>query len=352
MRLIESAVFRLTLWYLAIIMVLSLIFSFALYRVSFGQMVANFQHEQAAIERLPVPLGLESSRDSYIQALSDRLDDARRSLLWRLAGLNVLTLVLGGGAAYFLARRTLGPIETAMEAQGRFTADASHELRTPLTAMRSEIEVALREKHLAAGDARALLSSNLEEIAKLESLSAGLLRLARSENGLDPSAVTPVSVRQIFEGAIERHQAKIAERHTKLEVQTDDETIEGDEASLTELISILLDNALKYSPPKTTVTLKSSVSNNIVRLSISDQGAGINASDIPHIFERFYRADRSRTKDSERVGGYGLGLSIAKRIADLHHGDISVESAPAKGTTFKIKLPAVQSTAKHPLFRV
>jgi len=352
MRLIESAVFRLTLWYLAIIMVLSLIFSLELYRVSFGQMEANYRHQQAAIEHLPVPLGLESSRDTYIQALSDQLDDARRSLLWRLAGLNVLTLILGGGAAYFLARRTLEPIETAMEAQGRFTADASHELRTPLTAMRSEIEVALRAKHLATGDARALLSSNLEEIAKLESLSAGLLRLARSENGIDPSAVTAVPVRQIFEGAIDRHQAKISERHAQLEVVCGDETVEGDAASLTELIAILLDNALKYSPPKTTVTLTCVSSNNLVRLSVTDQGAGINASDIPHIFERFYRADRSRTKDTEKVGGYGLGLSIAKRIVDLHQGTIAADSTPGKGTTFKIKLPAVQSTAKHPLFRV
>ena len=199
---------------------------------------------------------------------------------------------------------------------------------------------------------RALLSSNLEEIAKLESLSAGLLRLARSENGLDPAAVTPVPARQMFEGAIDRHQAKIAERHTRLEVEAGDETVEGDAASLTELIAILLDNAIKYSPPKTTVTLKSEVSGNFVKLSVSDQGTGINASDIPHIFERFYRADRSRTKDSEKVGGYGLGLSIAKRIVDLHQGLIAADSAPGKGTTFKIKLPAVQSNAKHPLFRV
>ena len=348
MRLIQSAVFRLTLSYLGIIMVLSLVFSVALYRVSFGQMANNYNRQRNAIERFPVPVGLESQRDDYIQALYEQLDDARRNLLFRLGGLNLATLVLGGAAAYWLARRTLKPIEDAMEAQGRFTADASHELRTPLTAMRSEIEVALREKHLSAAGARALLGSNLEEIAKLEALSAGLLRLARSDNGLEPSVVKPVPVRDIFEGAIDRFQAQLSARHINLEVKAGDETIEGDAASLTELIAILLDNAIKYSPEKSAVTLASHPSGQSVTLSVADQGVGIKASDLPHIFDRFYRADQSRARD-ENVGGYGLGLSIAKRITDLHHGHLSAESTPGKGSTFRVRLPIHYELAKHPL---
>jgi len=348
MRLIQSAVFRLTLWYLGIIMVLSLVFSVALFRVSTGQMDNNFNNQRDAIERLPVPIGLESRRDDYIQALADELGDARRSLVLRLAALNLLTLVIGGGAAYWLARRTLEPIENAMEAQGRFTADASHELRTPLTAMRSEIEVALRAHHLSAADARTLLSSNLEEIAKLEALSAGLLRLARSDQ-LDPTAVAPVPVRQLIETAIDRFQAQLSGHHINLEVDADDSSVEGDAASLTELLAILLDNAIKYSPEKSTVTISGHASGQSVNLAVADQGAGINASDIPHIFERFYRADRSRSK--EQVSGYGLGLSIAKRIADLHHGAITVESSPGRGSVFRVKLPVTQTPAQHPVFR-
>jgi signal transduction histidine kinase len=216
--------------------------------------------------------------------------------------------------------------------------------------MRSEIEVALREKHLSAADARTLLSSNLEEIAKLETLSAGLLRLARSENGLDPATLSTVPIRSLFEGAVDRFQPQLAARHTKLEVQVGEETAEGDAAGLTELIAILLDNAIKYSPPKSKVTLTSEVSGQFVRLSVADEGVGIKASDIPHIFERFYRADRSRTRGQEPVGGYGLGLSIAKRVTDLHHGTITVDSAPDRGTTFRVRLPLTQPVTKHPFF--
>jgi two-component system sensor histidine kinase CiaH len=337
MKLIQSAVFRLTLSYLGIIMVLSLLFSVALYRVSYDQVAAGVGRQENAINHMPVPPQYQSSRADFVQALEDQLDDIQRRLVLRLAALNLATLLLGGGAAYYLARRTLLPIQEAMEAQGRFTADASHELRTPLTAMRSEIEVALRDKRLGIDDARLLLDSNLEEIAKLEALSAGLLRLARFENGLDPKAVINVPVKDLFESAIDRLQVPLSQHNIELDVQAGPETVAGDQASLTELIVILLDNAIKYSSESSKISLRSVAGSSHVRLSVSDQGVGIKASDLPFIFNRFYRADRSRSKD--KVEGYGLGLSIAKRIADLHHGDIAVDSSPGKGTTFRIKLP-------------
>ncbi|MDF2461635.1 MAG: putative Histidine kinase [Candidatus Saccharibacteria bacterium] len=348
MKLIQSAAFRLTLWYLGIIMVLSLLFSFALYRVSYDQMAEGVHRQQNSISRIPLPLSLENRRADLTRALDEQLDDTRQSLLLRLASLNLATLLLGGAAAYFLARRTLRPIEEAMEAQGRFTADASHELRTPLTAMRSEIEVALRDKKLTAAEARTLLGSNLEEIAKLEALSAGLLRLARFENGLDASVVLDVPVKDIFESAIDRLQTPLAQRHIELDVVVGEETVAGDQASLTELVVILLDNAIKYSPEKSTIKLRSAAAGQTVRISITDQGSGINASDVPFIFNRFYRADRSRSKD--KVEGYGLGLSIAKRIVDLHRGEIGVDSTPAQGSTFKVRLPISQQPVKHPVF--
>jgi signal transduction histidine kinase len=348
MRIIQSAAFRLTMWYLGIIMVLSLLFSFALYRVSYDHMANGIHRQQGAISRIPLPVSLEGRRAELTKALDEQLEDTRHSLMLRLASLNLATLLLGGAAAYLLARRTLRPIEEAMEAQGRFTADASHELRTPLTAMRSEIEVALRDKQLTAADARTLLGSNLEEIAKLEALSAGLLRLARFENGLDPTAVLDVPVKDIFEAAIDRLQTPLAQRHIELDVQVGEETVAGDQASLTELVVILLDNAIKYSPEKSTIKLRSSPSSQTVRLYISDQGVGIKASDVPFIFNRFYRADRSRSKD--RVEGYGLGLSIAKRIVDLHRGEIGVDTTPSQGSTFKVRLPVSQQPVKHPVF--
>ncbi len=336
--MIQSAVFKLTLWYLGIILVLSALFSVALYRESSAQLTENATHQRNAINRLLLPTAFEPRRAEFLQQLADQLDTDERRLILRLLVLNLSTLLLGGGAAYALARRTLQPIQASLEARGRFTADASHELRTPLTAMRTEIEVALRSGKLTASEAKDLLASNLEEIAKLEALSAGLLRLAQFENGLDPAAITKVPVRELFESATNRYQALISSRKINLEITAGTETIAGDQASLVELVAVLLDNAIKYSPKSSPIKLASEVTGHSVKLSVADAGAGIKASDIPHIFDRFYRADRSRTK-GEHVNGYGLGLSIAKRIVQVHRGTIAVESKPEHGTTFTIKLP-------------
>jgi two-component system sensor histidine kinase CiaH len=337
MRVIQSAAFKLTLWYLGIIMVLSLLFSIGLYRNSSSQLIDTEERQRDAIARLLLPPELEPSRVAYQNRLDADLEGSLHHLQVQLIGLNILTLLIGGGLSYALARRTLQPIEDALEAQGRFTADASHELRTPLTAMRSEIEVALREPQLSADDARELLGSNLEEIAKLEALSAGLLRLARFENGLDPSVISDVPIRELFEATIDRYQAQLNGRHIELDVKAGEETVAGDPASLIEMIAVLLDNAIKYSPPRSTIRLTSRVVGQFVRINVTDQGAGIKASDLPHIFDRFYRSDRSRSK--EQVSGYGLGLSIAKRVADIHRGDISVISTPGSGSTFRVKIP-------------
>jgi two-component system sensor histidine kinase CiaH len=340
MRLIQSATFKLTLYYLGIILVLSGLFSYALYRESFAQLVENANRQRIAIQRLPLPYTLEDRRTQFLQDLDDQLDEGHQRLILRLLALNLGTLLLGGAASYALARRTLRPIQDSLEAQGRFTADASHELRTPLTAMRSEIEVALRGKHLDPAEARALLSSNLEEIAKLETLSAGLLRLARFENGLDQSAIETIPVRDLLESAVDRHSKQLSARKIEMEVRAGNQTVAGDRANLTELVSILVDNAIKYSPEGSKIILTANSGGGMVTLSVKDQGMGIKASDIPHIFDRFYRADHARAREGEKVGGYGLGLSIAKRIADLHHGTITVDSSPEKGSTFRVRLPS------------
>ena len=347
MKLIQSAAFKLTLWYLGIILLLSTLFTIALYRDSIAQIAENANHQRIAITRLPLPIQFEPRRTQFLQNLDYQLNADRQRILLRLLALNLATLLLGGAASYALARRTLRPISDSLEAQGRFTADASHELRTPLTAMRTEIEVALRQKALGSAEARDLLTSNLEEVAKLEALSAGLLRLARFEGGLDPSAIKPISAKALFDQAIKRFNVLLTQRALTFNIDAGNETVSGDLDSLVELFAILIDNAIKYSPTGSTITLKSEPSNHTVHLSVIDHGVGIAASDIPHIFERFYRADRSRSQ--EQIKGYGLGLSIAKRIVDLHHGDIVVTSVLEKGTTFRIKLP-VHYAAKRNLF--
>lgn len=339
--MIKSATFKLTLWYLAIIMLLSGLFSMALYRESAAQLGENVDRQRNAIVRLPLPREFDTRRNEFLQTLDDQLAIDRQRIFLRLLILNLATLLLGGAASYGLARRTLRPIEDSLEAQSRFTADASHELRTPLTAMRAEIEVALRQKQLSPAEARDLLGSNLEEIAKLETLSASLLRLAQTGGGLDPAAIMPVPVQEVFAEAVGRFQKILDDRGMTVEQTAGPETIAGDRGSLIELIAILLDNAIKYSPEKSKITLLSESTGHFIRLSVADQGEGIKPADAAHIFDRFYRADRSRTQS--HIKGYGLGLSIAKRVVDLHHGTISVDTTPVRGATFRIKLPVQYS---------
>jgi len=228
-----------------------------------------------------------------------------------------------------------------MEAQNRFTADASHELRTPLTAMRTEIEVAIRDKKMNLLEARELLNSNLEEISKLEVLSSALLKLAKND-GQIAKEFSKVVVSDVIIEAYEKVESLAREKEIKIECHPElgsgslpNVSILGDRQSLTELFVILLDNAIKYSPKNSKIKIVVLEDSKDVSIKISDSGIGIKASDLPHIFDRFYRADHSRNKD--KVDGYGLGLSIAKQIVDFHGGNIKAESKAGKGTNFVVK---------------
>jgi signal transduction histidine kinase len=265
------------------------------------------------------------------------LEESRSTIVLNLIFVNLLILVGGGILSYYLARRSLRPIEEAHEAQRRFTADASHELRTPIAVMQTEIEVALMDKNLTAEEAKKQLRSNLEELGHLTSLSDGLLRLARLEdNSLDKSTADLMA---ITENAISRVKPRANKKSVKIVFKPGKKIlIMADMPNLEEAIVTLLDNAVKYNPKNSEVRVSATKNQKYAHLSISDEGPGIDKEDLPHIFERFYRSDKARCKNKEQ--GYGLGLAIAKKIVDLHAGKISVVSKNGKGSIFTICLPA------------
>jgi two-component system OmpR family sensor kinase len=221
-----------------------------------------------------------------------------------------------------------------MEAQSRFSSDASHELRTPLTAIRARNEVALRKPKLSTAEARQVIQSNLDEVIKLEVLSEGLLRLAREDG--KPIKKMPVGLDEVVSDAINKVIEPAQAKHISIHETVPKISIMADASSLAQAIKILLDNAIKYSPPKTTIKISARVKGKQAFLDVKDQGQGIKAADLPHVFDRFYRADHARTKKGEN--GYGLGLSIAQKIIDQQGGEITVKSAVDKGSTFTIKL--------------
>lgn len=328
----HSAAVKLTLWYLAIIMAISLVFSLALYSVSSNDLGHNINRQVRYFNDLLAP----DQSNAYGVLRSHQLDQDLSHLRDNLVLFNIVVLICGGVASYWLARRTLSPIEEALDAQTRFASDASHELRTPLTAIQTENEVALRNRELTKTQAVAVIQSNLEEVAKLKALSEGLLRLANGNGAIDNPQT--VALKTAIAKSIERYHKTASAKKIKLVNKSKPVNITGDPDSIVELISVFLDNAIKYSPPGREVKIWSERHGKTAVIRIADQGQGIKQAELPHIFDRFYRADASRNKLSD--SGYGLGLAIAKKIADAHHGHIEVESSLGKGTTFSVFLPA------------
>lgn len=339
----RSATFKLTMWYLAIVMLISLVFSMTLYSVATGELRRGLNRETQRIYRqFPV-----FQNNPGLPPPDSDFDSGAHRILLRLAGFNAVVFVGAGFASYWLARRTLQPIEEAHEQQKRFTADVSHELRTPLTALRMESEVALLNKQSTKDELRATLSSNLEEVGKIEALINNLLRLTRLETDELQQAFKPLSNQTIVSKALEQVRTAADARKIQLEQQVTPATMSGDEASLVQLLVILLDNAIKYSPPGSSVDVTSRRRNGHVLVDIQDHGPGIGPQALEHVFDRFYRGDNSRTKAN--TDGYGLGLSIAKMIADVHGGTITLASRVGHGTLATLSLDAAGPANRVPI---
>lgn len=329
---IKSPTGRLTATYLAIIMLMSIGFSVVFYHTSVKQLGRQLPPQSIYDTLIERRVNGRGQVDIF---LHDRIDEARAVLMANLIMLNLAALGLGGLISYYLARRTLRPIEEAVDAQNRFVSDASHELRTPITAIQTTNEVALRKQKLSIGEAKDLISYNIEEIVKLKNLTDGLLSLLKQDQ--QPIAQTIVSVQDLLAESINHVMHSALQKKITIEDTIPHVKVLGNGSMLEQAITILLDNAIKYSPEKTTISLKAHTKGKSVYIEVHDQGVGIKASDLPHIFDRFYRADTSRSKVANE--GYGLGLSIAKKIIDQHNGEIKANSTPGKGTTFILKLP-------------
>lgn len=329
----QSARLRLTAWYLLIIMLISMFFSTIIY-FEFNQEIQRFAFmQQARRERVEQTFGVRlPAPESELKVLRE----AQSRLFLILALVNAGILVISGGAGYFLAGRTLRPIKDMLDEQKRFITDASHELRTPLTALRSEIEVHLRDKRATQAQSMELLKSNLEEVIHLQRLSDGLIRLT---NGKHQQSIEyeSVSLREIVAASVKKVLPLAKRKKIQIKQEVADVTLEGNAQSLCELFIILLDNAIKYSPASSTISLLTRPQRNAVQISVVDHGMGIPEGDVPHVFERFYRADSSRKRSA--TDGHGLGLSIAQKIVAEHGGSMRVKSKLQKGTTFIVQLP-------------
>lgn len=228
----------------------------------------------------------------------------------------------------------LASLEEAYAAQQRFTADASHELRAPLTIIQGNLDLLERVKDMPDEERSRALALVRGEVSRLSRLVGDLLALARSDAG-EPLQVGPIELDALV---IQAHrQARSLSNGISVGVSYIEACeVQGDEDRLRQLLLILVDNAVRYTADGGTVTLSLRRDPPWAVIGVSDTGVGIDPEDLPHVFDRFWRADPARAKDR---AGTGLGLAIAKRIVERHGGEILVESAPGKGSAFLVHLP-------------
>jgi signal transduction histidine kinase len=313
-------------------MVISFLFSLVIYSNIHNELerFRTFQERRfVRVRPLQIPADLDPAFNPQF------VDESENRLKIMLLIINISILGLSGIAAYFLAGKTLKPIKKMMDDQNRFVTDASHELRTPLTSIRTEIEVNLRDKNLNLKDSKKLLQSNLEEVIHLQSLTDYLMEL--TPTGFNDNLMKIVSLKETMNKSINNISVLTVKKKIEIINEIQDIHVLGLQQNLIELFIILLDNAIKYSDSKTTITITSTTSRTYALIHITDQGMGMSQNDISHIFDRFYRSDKSRSKDNAK--GYGLGLSIAQKIVHEHKGKIEVKSTLNKGSTFIIYLP-------------
>jgi signal transduction histidine kinase len=278
-----------------------------------------------------------SGRVYVAAAVADRLELEHEyaSLIRAFAAAALAALLLAAGGGYVLTRQSTAPIERSMEQMRRFMADAAHELRTPITLLRTRADVAVGQARDPTRDATTFQAIELEA-GRLGAIVGELLMLARADAGERPVKHDPLYLDDAAAGAVEAARTLADHKRVSVEVGTFEEAhVTGDPALIRELLLIVLDNAIKFTPAGGRVRLDVSVADGRAAVVVTDSGIGIPADQLPHVFERFYRGDAAR----RQAEGAGLGLAIARWIADMHGAHIGIASQPDAGTRVTMTFP-------------
>lgn len=264
---------------------------------------------------------------------------AIKDLVIILAALGVM-LIISVGLSIWIVK----PVEEAWNQQRRFVADASHELKTPLAVIIANNQILASDPNIPK-ESRRWIESTSDESTHMKNLVEELLELARTDETVAGSQgvmqKVPVDFSAMVENAALEFDAIAFERGTSIEESIEEGVrVSGDPEWLERLCKILIDNACKYSAKGSPVRVNLSHDSRRCTFAVNNFGNTIDPEDLPHVFERFYRTDKSRSRDA-KTGGFGLGLAIAQGIANSHEGTISVTSNEASGTTFTVVLPTI-----------
>ena len=320
-NLFQRARLKLTGLYIGIIAVILIIFSLTLYHALAKNIRDNFE-------------GNFSDDQTQELVITKTTDQLQTTIFF----IDLIILFVSSGLSYFLAGKTLKPIQRAMEKQEQFTVDASHELRTPLSVIKTNLEVALREKDWNKDKGRALIVSAIDEVKLMTKLTEDLLALSKLEDKEKIYSFKKINIAEITEQMVKKMQIIAIKRKIQLSIERSDTAfIYGNAGALQQLVMNIVSNALNFTPAGGYVRLAIEQRGEEIIISVQDTGTGITKEDLSHIFERLYRADKAR----KQGGGTGLGLAIAKEIVHKHRGTINIESELGKGTLVIITFPAI-----------
>ncbi len=280
-----------------------------------------------------------SERTYVAVAVADQveLEDQYGELIVAFSAAALVALVLFAAGGSFLTRKSIEPVERTMSYMRRFMADAAHELRTPLAVVRSRAEVTLAEEPdlQRQRDALAIIE---REAVRLGRIVEDLLLLARTDAGGWPVTMDRLFLDDVVADAVGAASSLAASGGVSLSLDSFEESaVVGDETLIRQLMMIILDNAIKFTPSGGSVKVAVTNGAQGAVVTVSDTGVGVPADQIGHVFERFYRGDRARA----RADGAGLGLSIAQWIADVHKARLSLRSDPGAGTVVEVRFPPI-----------
>lgn len=300
---------------------------------------ATIEGSDGSVRTVSIPMYDESDQAigvmQYARSLQGMQKEVNGLVLVLLPlGLSALGLSAIGGA--YMAGRAVRPVQEAFERQRTFIADASHELKSPLTLIKLNVDMIHRE--LTDPDDKELTGEVLAETDHMSAVLSDLLLIARLDAGKLTVKREPFDLASVLSETADRFSTRAADADIRIAVEvTGKLRVLGDRARASQILSILLDNALAYTPSGGSVAVVGSTQDSSVDILVKDTGLGISPEHISRIFERFYRADPARSRST---GGTGLGLSIAQELARAQKGDLKAENAKEGGAVFRLKLPA------------
>ena len=265
------------------------------------------------------------------------------SLIFALVPVGVGALALATVGGLFMSRRAMRPVRDSFERQRTFVADASHELKTPLTLIRADAEVLSRSLTGTeeGSENRELAEDLLGETDRMNAVLSDLLLLARLDADKLSVSRDPFNLASVLAETSERFATRTANEGKKLEIHHSGKLpTRGDEERTGQILAALLDNALRFTPPGGLITVEGHIRGKRVEVTVTDNGPGIPEDHLPHIFERFYRADEQSEARARSGGGTGLGLAIARDLARAQGGELAARNTPNGGASFALTLPS------------